>query len=110
MPAHVSGVLYIDVDILVTKNLASFFRDLGTMIYAKQLEINHLKGDQKKPTPSKVTINPASSGTAKEDVAVTLEIEPPFDFAAFLDAKGHFVGFCSGCEKWHSGVSKIVFC
>jgi len=26
------------------------------------------------------------------------------DFAAFLDAKGHYVGFCSGCEKWHTGV------
>ena len=27
-----------------------------------------------------------------------------FDFAMFLDAKGHYVGFCSGCEKWHTGV------
>jgi hypothetical protein len=26
------------------------------------------------------------------------------DFAAFPDAAGHFVGFCSGCEKWHTGV------
>jgi hypothetical protein len=27
-----------------------------------------------------------------------------FDYGAFLDAKGHYVGFCSGCEKWHTGV------
>ena len=27
-----------------------------------------------------------------------------FDYGAFLDAKGHYVGFCSGCEKWHTGI------
>lgn len=27
-----------------------------------------------------------------------------FDYGAFLDARGHYVGFCSGCEKWHTGV------
>lgn len=27
-----------------------------------------------------------------------------FDYGAFLDSKGHYVGFCSGCEKWHTGV------
>ena len=27
-----------------------------------------------------------------------------YDYGAFLDAKGHYVGFCSGCEKWHTGV------
>lgn len=26
------------------------------------------------------------------------------DMAAFLDAKGHFVGWCDGCEKWHTGI------
>lgn len=107
MPAHVAGVLYIDVDILVTKNLASFFRDLGTMVYSKQLEINRIHGEKKK-SPESVSKNSAmdvvTSVDKKKGVAVTLEIDPPFDFAAFLDAKGHFVGFCSGCEKWHSGV------
>jgi len=107
MPAHVAGVLYIDVDILVTKNLAMFFRDLGTMIYTKQLEINHGK-DDKKESESKSkepALDVVTTTDKKKGVAVTLEIDPPFDFAAFLDAKGHFVGFCSGCEKWHSGVS-----
>lgn len=27
-----------------------------------------------------------------------------FDIALFQDAKGHFVGFCSGCDKWHTGI------
>lgn len=26
------------------------------------------------------------------------------DFGMFLDARGHFFGFCSGCDKWHTGV------
>jgi hypothetical protein len=32
------------------------------------------------------------------------EEETLFDFGAFPDAKGHYVGWCAGCEKWHSGV------
>ncbi len=27
-----------------------------------------------------------------------------FDIGAFPDAEGHYLGFCNGCEKWHSGV------
>ncbi len=27
-----------------------------------------------------------------------------FDIGAFPDAQGHYMGFCSGCEKWHTGV------
>lgn len=84
MPAHVNGLLYIDVDILVTKDLASFFRDLGNMVYLRQIEQNKI-------------ISP-------NHTADTFVIQPKFDFGAFLDAKGHYVGFCSGCEKWHSGV------
>lgn len=26
------------------------------------------------------------------------------DFGMFLDARGHFFGFCSGCDKWHTGI------
>lgn len=112
MPERVSGVLYIDVDILVTKNLASFFRDLGTMVYTRQLEINRANASKHKSPPPATTatvgVLPASGAEAEgSTTGNTLEIEPPFDFAAFLDAKGHFVGFCAGCEKWHSGVSSL---
>jgi len=27
-----------------------------------------------------------------------------FDVGAFPDARGHYFGFCAGCEKWHTGV------
>ena len=30
-----------------------------------------------------------------------------FDIGAFPDSEGHYVGFCSGCEKWHTGVLLI---
>jgi len=85
LPNQVLGALYIDVDILVTRNLAAFFKDLGSMIYFKQEQINRTR------VPA---IIPSE----------TIEIKPDFDFGAFPDAKGHFVGFCHGCEKWHSGV------
>jgi hypothetical protein len=113
MPPHVSGILYIDVDILVTKNLASFFSDMGTMVYMKQLEINKKNGKivSKNGPAASVQITPQiqSAIGSVNNVQVKqeedmLEIDPDFDFAAFLDSKGHFVGFCSGCEKWHSGV------
>ena len=101
VPAHVSGVLYIDVDILITKNFASFFRDLGTMVYTKQLEFNRAKAlhETKQKDNTGAAVVPSN----------TFNIDPPFDMAAFLDAKGHFVGFCSGCEKWHSGVSRLDY-
>ena len=86
LPNEVLGALYIDVDILVTRNLAAFFKDLGSMIYLKQHEINRAHASADLPTE-------------------TMEIKPDFDFGAFPDAKGHFVGYCHGCEKWHSGVS-----
>lgn len=65
LPDTVTGALYIDVDILVTKDLSEFLYDAETLI--------HANGDN-------------------------------FDHAMFLDAAGHFAGFCSGCEKWHTGV------
>lgn len=110
VPERISGVLYIDVDILVTKNLASFFRDLGTMVYTRQMEINRANALKSKPTTAAATtgVLPPSGGEVEVSTpGNTLDIEPPFDFAAFLDAKGHFVGFCAGCEKWHSGVSLL---
>lgn len=103
VPPTVNGVLYIDVDILVTKNMVSFFRDLGTMMYTKQIETNRAnkaKDGKKKGG----TVTSAVASSAAQEPERTLSIDPTFDMAAFLDAKGHFVGFCAGCEKWHSGV------
>mmetsp|Transcript_13329 Transcript_13329/g.22305 ORF Transcript_13329/g.22305 Transcript_13329/m.22305 type:complete len:405 (-) Transcript_13329:50-1264(-) len=92
VPEHINGILYVDVDILVTKNLATFLTDLGSMVFTKTMQ------DRKKND---------AAGSPSNTVAASsghLDIDPDFDFAAFHDAKGHYVGFCSGCEKWHTGV------
>lgn len=65
VPLGADTVLYLDVDIMVTKDLSEFLFDAENLIQAKGSN---------------------------------------FDFAMFLDAAGHYVGFCSGCEKWHTGV------
>jgi len=61
-------ILYLDADILVTKELSTFFYDY----------IGLLNKEERK--------------------------EEDFDYASFPDAKGHFAGFCNGCDKWHTGV------
>jgi hypothetical protein len=109
VPPHINGVLYMDVDILVTKNLASFFRDMGTMIYTKQLEANRKAGAKTGVPAGSNTLPATTVDSAGSNAVNTLEIDPTFDMAAFLDAKGHFVGFCAGCEKWHSGVRSSLF-
>lgn len=65
LPTDITGALYIDVDVLVTKDLSEFLYDAERLI---QAEGNN------------------------------------FDHAMFLDAAGHYIGFCGGCEKWHTGV------
>lgn len=65
LPSDVNSILYMDVDILVTKNLNFFLHDLHQQALARST--------------------------------------PP-DYGMFLDAGGHFFGFCSGCEKWHTGL------
>lgn len=128
MPENVNGVLYIDVDILITKNLMSFFQDLGNIVHQQQLT-GMLSGrdeqvvtktliEQKSPHIRRALGNATipSVPAVKEAAAVPTAAKPhpvpataavaavPFDFGAFPDAKGHYVGWCSGCEKWHSGV------
>ena len=65
IPRNVTGLLYMDVDILVTKDLSEFLYDTELLLHSKNSK---------------------------------------FDYAMFPDAAGHYVGFCSGCEKWHTGV------
>lgn len=79
IPHGNNAILYLDVDIVVRQNFDSFYRDLNAMMF------------QRLPSHS---VNISSIDQEKTS----------FDFAAFPDAKGHYVGFCSGCEKWHTGV------
>jgi hypothetical protein len=76
LPEDVSSIVYLDADVLVTQSLRGFFRDLSVM---------HPDAVRGRSTVS-------STGDAV------------FDMGLFYDARGHFVGFCSGCEKWHTGV------
>lgn len=61
-------ILYIDADILIARELSTFFYDYISITNAEERK------------------------------------DEDFDFAGFPDAKGHFAGFCSGCDKWHTGV------
>lgn len=45
-----------------------------------------------------------SGNTIIEKTSFSNSSHETLDYGAFLDAKGHYVGFCSGCEKWHTGV------
>eukprot|EP01041_Mallomonas_annulata_P011368 gene11368-23793_t len=75
LPANINSVLYLDSDILVTRNLNSYFRDIHVVLQSQ--------------------FNTAWNHT---DSSIG------FDIGLFRDSKGHFVGFCSGCDKWHTGV------
>lgn len=64
----IKEILYMDADIIVTRELSSFFYDYISIINNEETKLEN------------------------------------FDFAGFPDAKGHYIGFCSGCDKWHTGV------
>lgn len=84
LPQDIERVLYMDVDILVTRNLGSFLQDLSHQLYLYHHAQIHSVPSLRRENASVPSIQ--------------------LDFAAFLDAKGHYVGFCAGCEKWHTGV------
>lgn len=89
LPESVGGVLYLDADILVARNLRQFWRDLSAKIlaYHSSIGVGSLVISQ----------SDGLNGTVSD-------MTKHFDFAMFPDAKGHYVGFCSGCEKWHTGI------
>lgn len=80
----------------MTRDLGAFFRDLEDTVThnsaIKRLKPNNnIMKDQK----SVGDLSVSSSNNSQSSI---------FDYGAFLDAKGHYVGFCSGCEKWHTGI------
>jgi hypothetical protein len=84
VPKEIDRVLYLDIDILVARSIGGFFQDLSHLLY-----LHH-----------SAQIHQANKLIGKTNNTIAHQI----DFASFLDAKGHYVGFCSGCEKWHTGV------
>lgn len=77
VPPHIDSILYLDVDIVITRGLDYFLNMIG-----RDLAVD----------------NNSTS------VVSHSKISSSFDYAAFGDARGHYVGFCAGCEKWHTGV------
>ena len=71
LPAKVNSALYIDVDIVIAKQMQSFLNEVS-------VQLANAKSTQK-----------------------------ALDLGAFYDGKGHYVGWCSGCEKWHT---QACFC
>ncbi|RYG62978.1 hypothetical protein EON64_16860 [archaeon] len=116
LPSEVHRVLYMDVDILVTRHLGFFMQDLGHILFHRSTFLHPNSSlrsvNQGAPHPTRTlppdTTNSTTHSTSNTPSSLLSNIIPsitiPIDMAAFLDAKGHYVGFCSGCEKWHTGV------
>jgi hypothetical protein len=127
LPKHVEKVLYMDVDILITRNIGFFLTDLTHLLVFSQHQQqetdkksrnsinNKIENDKNSndnnnnnkinPIPSAISSTISSLEIVSSNNQSALPVLPlNIDFAAFYDAKGHYVGFCSGCEKWHSGV------
>lgn len=138
LPAHIERVMYLDVDILVTRNIGFFLTDLTHILFyfhneqlkkynvqqselhngqqSHQLRHNsdshHLQKSSNSTVVKSAITGSGDGGTPTMAPSSSLlsESVPPLDidYAAFLDAKGHYVGFCSGCEKWHTGVMYLT--
>lgn len=95
LPREVGSALYIDADIIVTRSLDIFLKDLEKVL---------IQNSKSKAASSSGSIIRSSRSDSSDYMNVN-----SFDFAAFPDAKGHYVGFCSGCEKWHTGEFVDIF-
>ena len=101
LPLSVQGILYLDVDIVIKQDLQDFLRDMSEMIIKNDIPLRTAKLSLKS-TPLHLRLINVKNNSLVADMYSSPSSK--FDFAAFPDAKGHFVGFCSGCEKWHTGI------
>lgn len=90
------GVLYMDVDILVTRNLNVFVKDLHEYV-GRRISLPRNSNSNAAGRPGSLRSNSVQNTSSFH---MDGGLVPQVDFGAFLDAKGHYVGFCSGCEKW----------
>lgn len=97
LPENKRTILYLDVDILVSKPLYSFIHDTNKVLQ------KHIKMKKKESEPIVASSSSMSSNIVKKYNSSNI-YQYPIDMAAFYDSIGHYIGFCSGCEKWHSGV------
>lgn len=78
---------------VVTRDLGGFFADLEDTV----MHFSATKKVESKSANERVD----SRATILSNTSQSSEY---FDYGAFLDSGGHYVGFCSGCEKWHTGI------
>ena len=81
----------------VTRDLQSFLTDMKDTVTHSIA----IREEKEKALMKKLQKSNGGVGNIPWNNSTSLS---SFDYGAFLDAKGHYVGFCSGCEKWHTGV------
>ena len=103
LPSDISNVLYMDVDIVVSRKLTGFLNDLNEQLGSHALD---RKGRSSSSSSSSSSIPQETMdirNTISKQITITSDNAP--DYAMFLDAGGHFAGsWVSGVEKWHTGV------
>jgi hypothetical protein len=101
LPIDKKTVVYIDVDILISKPFYSFTSDVAKALrrYSKLNSKKQLysSGEANFDNTSNLTV--AVNNGEQQQQQWTAD----YDLGAFYDSLGHYVGFCSGCEKWHTG-------
>lgn len=112
LPPKIHRILYMDVDILITRNLGLYLQDLSNLLYLRHHAILHkdkLRKSRLRTERNEFQNDSSYSQVNGNFTSFPMETDKHFiDFAAFLDAKGHYVGFCAGCEKWHTGVLYLM--
>jgi hypothetical protein len=65
-----------------------FFKDLGDSLIRHHIRVSSMK---------RLNVTDGSSSSNRK---LLQSDQALFDFGAFPDAFGHFVGFCAGCDRW----------
>jgi len=128
LPSRIRTVLYLDMDVLTTKNLLDFLQTTHATLLAPSLEAEEAMQlaatDHYKPLPNEQKdVGTASIQVFHPNLRRQLirkkaqELGPIGDpngpqLALFQDAGGHtfgnFAGMCSECDKWHAGVVLMI--
>jgi len=103
IPDNINNILYMDVDIVVSRRLTSFLNDLNEQLVQHALSRKQNDGVLSTGTPDHLEKMDIRNTISNKQISITAKNSP--DFAMFLDAGGHFAGsWVSGVEKWHTGV------
>ncbi|GMI22725.1 hypothetical protein TrCOL_g11405 [Triparma columacea] len=104
LPEKCVNVIYLDTDVFFTQDTLRPKED-----YYQVDKIG--KTDTNKPTSTSQPLEPLPKPTGLRfelsgcftSLSSTTSGSSHAVACMFLDAKGHVAGFCSGCDKWHTG-------